>query len=71
MCDNPNWSREAIDRAIAGGREQTVTLPQPMPVHLLYWTVWVDPYGTLQFRDDIYQRDDPVLRELREDPPSF
>jgi L,D-transpeptidase YcbB len=71
LRDNPNWSREAIDRAIAGGREQTVTLPQPMPVHLLYWTVWVDPDGTLQFRDDIYQRDDPVLRELREDPPSF
>jgi murein L,D-transpeptidase YcbB/YkuD len=67
---NPSWSREAIEQAVAGGREQTVTLPQSMPVHLLYWTVWVDPDGALQFRDDIYGRDVPVLRELREDPPT-
>jgi murein L,D-transpeptidase YcbB/YkuD len=39
-------------------------------VHLLYWTVWVDENGVLQFRDDIYGRDLPVLSELREDPPS-
>jgi murein L,D-transpeptidase YcbB/YkuD len=70
LRDNPNWSRAAIDRAIADGREQTVSLPQPLPVHLLYWTVWVDENGVLQFRDDIYGRDLPVLSELREDPPS-
>jgi len=70
LRDNPNWSRPAIDRAIAEGREQTVTLGQPLPVHLLYWTVWVDEDGVLQFRDDIYGRDGPVLNELRELPPS-
>jgi L,D-transpeptidase YcbB len=70
LRDNPGWSRDEIDRAIAEGRERTVTLPKPMPVHLLYWTVWVDPDGTLEFRDDIYGRDGPVLRELREDPPT-
>jgi hypothetical protein len=70
LRDNPSWSRDAIERAIAERREQTVTLPRPIPVHLLYWTVWVDPDGTLEFRDDIYERDVPVLRELREDPPA-
>jgi murein L,D-transpeptidase YcbB/YkuD len=67
---NPRWSADAIERAVADGREQTVTLPRPVPVHLLYWTVWVDFDGVLQFRDDIYERDVPVLRELREDPPT-
>lgn len=66
---NPNYSRENIDRIIDEGREQTVSLPQPIPVHLLYWTVWVDDEGSLQFRDDIYGRDQPVLQELREAPP--
>jgi murein L,D-transpeptidase YcbB/YkuD len=56
--------------ALTAGREQNVTLPRPVPVHLLYWTVWVDDEGLLQFRDDIYERDQPVLRELRENPPS-
>lgn len=69
LRDKPDWSRAAIERAIAQGREQTVALPRPMPVHLLYWTAWIDVDGTLQFRDDIYDRDVPVLRELREDPP--
>jgi murein L,D-transpeptidase YcbB/YkuD len=70
LSDNPNWSRPAIDRAISEGRERTVTLGQPLPVHLLYWTVWVDEGGVLQFRDDIYGRDGPVLSELRELPPT-
>ncbi|MGW8369195.1 MAG: L,D-transpeptidase family protein [Gammaproteobacteria bacterium] len=70
LADDPSWSRAAIDRALADGRERNVTLPRPMPVHLLYWTVWVDQDGVLQFRDDIYGRDPAVLRELREDPPA-
>jgi murein L,D-transpeptidase YcbB/YkuD len=70
LADDANWSRSAINQAIAAGREQNVRLARPMPVHLLYWTVWVDDDGTLQFRDDIYGRDGPVLQELREDPPT-
>ncbi len=69
LANDPAWSRPAIERAVAAGREQTVSLSRPMPVHLLYWTVWVDDAGVLQFRDDIYGRDRPVLEELREDAP--
>jgi len=32
-------------------------------VYLLYWTAWVDENG-LQFRDDIYKRDKPLVRAL-------
>ena len=70
LGDDPQWTRGAIDGAVADGRERTVSLRRPIPVHLLYWTVWVDDNGVLQFRDDIYGRDGPVLNELREDPPT-
>ncbi|MGA8203913.1 MAG: L,D-transpeptidase family protein [Woeseiaceae bacterium] len=70
LRDNPNWTRSAIEGAIAQGSERTVMLKQPMPVHLLYWTAWVELDGTIEFRDDIYGRDKPVLRELSENPPS-
>lgn len=70
LADDPRWTRAAIDEAIAGGREQSVSLRRPIAVHLLYWTAWVDENGALQFRDDIYGRDQPVMQELREDPPS-
>jgi murein L,D-transpeptidase YcbB/YkuD len=70
LADNPAWPRSAIDAAVASGREQTITLGAKIPVHLLYWTAWIDPEdGLLNFRDDIYGRDIPVLRELRESPP--
>jgi L,D-transpeptidase YcbB len=35
----------------------TVRLPQPVPVHLLYWTTWVDDAGRAQFRRDVYAVD--------------
>jgi murein L,D-transpeptidase YcbB/YkuD len=34
-----------------------VGLTRPLPVHILYWTAWVDSEGSLQYRDDIYLRD--------------
>jgi murein L,D-transpeptidase YcbB/YkuD len=70
LGDQADWTRSAIETAAGAGSEQTVRLTRPVPVHLLYWTAWTDPSGgVIQFRDDIYGRDDPVLRELREMPP--
>lgn len=54
---DPKYTRENILAAIARGGEQTVKLPRPIPVHLLYWTAWVDRDGTVEFRKDIYDRD--------------
>jgi murein L,D-transpeptidase YcbB/YkuD len=34
-----------------------VNLPAPLPVHILYWTAWIDEQGQVQFRNDIYWRD--------------
>jgi len=34
-----------------------VRLPRPLPVHITYFTAWVEKDGTAHFRDDIYGRD--------------
>lgn len=57
LRDSKKWTREQILAAIKEGKEQTVHLPQPVPVHLLYLTAWADDNKVLQFRDDIYGRD--------------
>ena len=62
------WTRETILRGIKKNIEQTVKLPLPIPVHMLYWTAWVSPDGAVNFRNDIYQRDNALLEALREDP---
>ncbi len=47
----------------------TVSLQRALPVHLLYWTAWVDAHGELQLRPDIYQRDQRLLTALRQPAP--
>lgn len=34
--------------------EQAVTLKEKLPVHIGYWTAWVDPDGSVTFVDDPY-----------------
>jgi murein L,D-transpeptidase YcbB/YkuD len=52
-----SWSLDDIDGAIAEGDTRRVPLPHSIPVYLLYWTAFIDPDGSLEFRDDIYGRD--------------
>ena len=30
---------------------------KPLPVHIQYWTAWVEPEGSVHFRRDVYFRD--------------
>jgi murein L,D-transpeptidase YcbB/YkuD len=71
LAGDPKWNGEAILAALEAGREQTVRLPAAIPVHLLYWTAWVDASGTVQFRKDVYERDWRVLETLRSIPSTL
>ena len=51
------WDRERLDRAIGSGERRVIRLPAPLPVHVTYFTAWVERDGTPHFRDDIYGRD--------------
>jgi murein L,D-transpeptidase YcbB/YkuD len=62
----PEWTPAAIQGAIAAGRERNVVLPRPIPVHVTYWTAWIDAAGTLQIRHDVYGRDEPLDQALGE-----
>lgn len=68
LRDDPAWTPEAIRAAMEAGAERTVSLPEPVPVHLLYWTAFAGG-GTVQFRPDVYGRDDAVRAALEEAPP--
>lgn len=57
LRDSKKWTSEQILAAIKEGKEQIASLPQPVPVHLLYLTAWVDDNNIPQFRNDIYGRD--------------
>jgi L,D-transpeptidase YcbB len=64
LLDSDQWSRDAIDAAIATGQTKSVPLHKSLPVYVLYWTAFVDPDGAVEFRDDIYGRDRRLAEAL-------
>ncbi|MFC7704974.1 murein L,D-transpeptidase [Plastorhodobacter daqingensis] len=51
-------------RILATGRETTVPLERPVPIHLDYRTAFVGPDGAITFRRDIYGRDARIFEAL-------
>jgi L,D-transpeptidase YcbB len=64
LKEKPGWTSERIHKALESDETETVTLAHPVPVHLLYWSVWVDANGHLQRRPDIYGLDRSLERLL-------
>lgn len=53
MSTAPGWSERRL-ASLVGRGEQTVHLPQHLPIHLVYFTTFVDENGQLQTRNDLY-----------------
>jgi murein L,D-transpeptidase YcbB/YkuD len=54
---DPGWTEKKLIREIRKEKNMAVKLPEAVPIHIVYWTSWVDHDGVLQFRDDIYGLD--------------
>ena len=53
----PGWDKRRIDEVLDQGVAETLKLTKRVPVYFTYITAWVDPNGPVQFRADIYGRD--------------
>jgi L,D-transpeptidase YcbB len=58
------WTPEKIAEAMDQKEEVRVDLKEKRPVMITYHTAWVDEQGALQFREDIYDHDARLAREL-------
>ena len=50
-------AKEAIQKAMNSCDEQAVKLKAPLPVHIVYFTAWAGPDGSVEFLKDVYGRD--------------
>lgn len=67
LLDDPDkWNPEAVQAAVESSQTRTVNLKRKVPVMLLYWTAEMDPDGIMQFRRDLYGRDDRMVQALAE-----
>jgi len=53
-----------IRRRMASPETENVQVPRKIPVHILYWTVFVDEESQANFRHDLYDVDTRVLAAL-------
>ncbi len=70
LQDSVSWSKEQILAAIKRGKTKTVFLPKRIPVYILYLTV-TDEGDELHFRDDVYHRNDRLLKALNTPLPYY
>jgi len=59
----PDWSAERLKKLIGKG-ERTLRLPEKLPVHLAYFTAYVDDGGTYRTLPDLYGYDAPMRAAL-------
>ncbi|TXH22282.1 MAG: hypothetical protein E6Q95_02565 [Chitinophagaceae bacterium] len=64
LNDTIKWSDKKIDSAMHSGKEKFVSLKKAIPVLITYFTSWVDDNEMIEFREDIYGRDEIVAKKM-------
>ncbi len=62
------WDAKRIDDVLFTQQENKVSLRKPLPINILYWTVFYNKKGIIQFREDIYQWDIEIFNALNDLP---
>jgi murein L,D-transpeptidase YcbB/YkuD len=57
LRDDATWDLASIRAAMASGVEKHVRLSTVLPVHIVYFTAWVDDKKGLHFQPDVYGYD--------------
>ena len=71
LLDDKEWDDEKIQEAMNQDTEEVVELDRKIPVVLLYMTFWADKNGKANFRSDVYDRDEALLKALRREKSSL
>ncbi|WP_448636552.1 L,D-transpeptidase family protein [Pedobacter panaciterrae] len=64
LKNSKGWDAAKIKTAMNSGKEQYVTLKNKVPVYIAYFTAFIDRNNRLNFRKDIYSRDEPLASML-------
>jgi len=66
LLDDPAWDAAALQRAVETGRTQTIRLPKPVKILLIYWTMDETDDGRVVFKRDVYDRDARLWEALNQ-----
>ncbi|WGL15952.1 L,D-transpeptidase family protein [Microbulbifer bruguierae] len=58
LLSDQGWDRTRVAQATTGDESITIKVNKPPKLFIAYLTAWVDSMGRVQFRPDIYHRDE-------------
>jgi len=64
LKQDSTWTPSKIDAAMSNSYETTVVLKKRIPVYIGYFTAFFDKNGHLNFRNDVYHRDNRLLKMI-------
>ncbi len=56
LRDHIDWPPEKINSFLDSGQRKFINLAQPLPIYMVYWTVWATEDGLVHFRENIYNK---------------
>ena len=65
LSRDSGWTMTRINRAIGSGKNWPVNLKTKIPVHMTYFTAWVDENGKMRYARDIYGHDARMIAALK------
>lgn len=64
LKNNKEWNQAKIDSILTTNKEFDIAIKPTIPVYIAYFTSWVDNQGNLNFRNDIYDLDATLAKEI-------
>ena len=64
LLNDQGWDRNRLDAVTARKKRRSEVLSAPVPVHMVYFTAWVDDDQAVNFRGDIYGHDARLFQAL-------
>ncbi len=62
LKEDDEWSEEKIHEAMKGKEESVCVLKNKIPVHMVYFTAFVDDNDNINFYEDVYERDSQLTK---------
>ncbi len=62
---NQDWSEQKMQNAIQSGKMKEVQAEQPLPVIIVYQSIWLGEGGRLVYGPDIYKQDSRLVKALQ------
>lgn len=64
LRNNNNWTPEKVDKILLTDKQTGIRINPTVPVYIAYFTAWVDINGRMNFRNDLYNLDKKLAKEV-------